>query len=227
MRSVILFVTALTVLVTSCKAKTYSSAADFKGGDKEKFSYLLGTEIGNYVKNMGIEVDIEAIKSGLSDGMLKEEKKIFNPSDAQQIKQNYMQSAMTEKGKVNKAAGEKFLTENKGKEGVKVTPSGLQYKVIKEGSGAKPTATNTVKVHYVGTLIDGSEFDSSYKRGQPAVFPLNGVIPGWTEGLQLMTVGSKYKFFIPSHIAYGERGPGKIGPNSTLIFDVELISIEK
>ncbi|MCB1157821.1 MAG: FKBP-type peptidyl-prolyl cis-trans isomerase [Leptospiraceae bacterium] len=134
---------------------------------------------------------------------------------------------MTEKGKVNKAAGEKFLTENKGKEGVKVTPSGLQYKVIKEGSGAKPTATNTVKVHYVGTLIDGSEFDSSYKRGQPAVFPLNGVIPGWTEGLQLMTVGSKYKFFIPSHIAYGERGPGKIGPNSTLIFDVELISIEK
>ena len=122
--------------------------------------------------------------------------------------------------------GEKFLAENKTKEGVKTTPSGLQYKVLKEGSGKSPTATDTVVCHYRGTLLDGTEFDSSYKRGEPAEFPLNHVIPGWTEGVQLMKEGAKYQFFIPSNLAYGSRGAGGvIGPDATLIFEVELIKI--
>ena len=127
----------------------------------------------------------------------------------------------------NTAAGEKFLAENKKKDGVKTTASGLQYKVLKEGSGAAPKETDTVVTNYRGTLIDGTEFDSSYKRGQPAVFPVNRVIKGWTEALQLMKPGSKYQLFIPASLAYGERGAGQeIGPNSTLIFEVELISIK-
>jgi FKBP-type peptidyl-prolyl cis-trans isomerase len=126
----------------------------------------------------------------------------------------------------NITAGEAFLAENASKEGVMVTESGLQYKVITEGSGPKPQATDQVTVHYRGTLLDGTEFDSSYSRGEPATFGLNQVIPGWTEGVQLMNVGSKYEFYIPANLAYGERGAGaSIGPNSTLIFEVELISI--
>ena len=119
-----------------------------------------------------------------------------------------------------------FLAKNKSKSGVKTTASGLQYEVEKEGTGPKPKATDTVKVDYTGTKIDGTKFDSSVDRGQPATFPLNQVVPGWTEGLQLMPVGSEYKFYIPAKLAYGERGPGPIGPNATLIFDVKLISIE-
>jgi FKBP-type peptidyl-prolyl cis-trans isomerase FkpA len=123
--------------------------------------------------------------------------------------------------------GEKFLTENKSKDGVKTTSSGLQYKVLKEGAGKKPSATDTVVCHYRGTLLDGTEFDSSYKRGEPAEFPLNRVIPGWTEGVQLMKEGSKYQFFIPSKLAYGSAGAGGvIGPDETLIFEVELIKIK-
>lgn len=126
----------------------------------------------------------------------------------------------------NKAAGEKFLTENGQKAGIVTTASGLQYFVFNEGNGVKPKATDNVTVHYKGTTIDGKEFDSSYSRGEPATFPLNGVIPGWTEGVQLMKEGAKYRFFIPSNLAYGERGAGRdIGPNSTLIFDVELIKV--
>jgi FKBP-type peptidyl-prolyl cis-trans isomerase FkpA len=127
-----------------------------------------------------------------------------------------------------KEKGEKFLKENATKEGVKTTSSGLQYKVLKEGEGKQPKATDTVQVHYKGTLIDGTEFDSSYKRGEPIAFPLNRVIPGWTEGVQLMKEGSKYQFFIPSNLAYGERGTpgGPIGPNETLIFEVELLKVQ-
>lgn len=137
------------------------------------------------------------------------------------------QAQMKTKGEKNKKEGDAFLAENKDKKGIVSLPSGLQYKVIKEGEGDTPKATDKVTVHYRGTLIDGTEFDSSYGRGEPATFPVNGVIPGWTEALQLMNAGSKWQLFIPSKLAYGERGAGgKIGPNSTLIFDVELISIQ-
>jgi FKBP-type peptidyl-prolyl cis-trans isomerase len=144
-----------------------------------------------------------------------------------------LQAQQAEKAKAaaekNKAEGEKFLADNKGKPGVKTTASGLQYTVIKEGTGPKPGPNDQVKVQYLGTLIDGTKFDSSYDRGQPAQFALNGVIPGWTEALQLMTVGSKYKLFIPSSLGYGERGTpgGPIGPNATLVFEVELVEIVK
>jgi FKBP-type peptidyl-prolyl cis-trans isomerase FklB len=131
-------------------------------------------------------------------------------------------------GEKNKEEGEAFLAENKKKEGVKVLPSGLQYKVVKAGTGGKPKLTDTVTTHYRGTLIDGTEFDSSYRRGQPVSFPVAGVIPGWTEALQLMEEGSKWQLFIPPNLAYGERGAGRdIGPNATLIFEIELISIQQ
>jgi FKBP-type peptidyl-prolyl cis-trans isomerase len=147
------------------------------------------------------------------------------------LQQEAMQKMEAEKaasGSVNKARGEKFLAENKSKDGVKTTASGLQYKVIKEGTGKKPAKENTVKVHYTGTTIDGKVFDSSVERGEPIEFPLAGVIAGWTEGVQLMSVGSKYTLYIPSNLAYGEQGAGQaIGPNETLIFDVELLDITK
>jgi FKBP-type peptidyl-prolyl cis-trans isomerase FklB len=137
------------------------------------------------------------------------------------------QEKMQEEGSVNKKEGDAFLAANKGKDGVVTLPSGLQYKIIKEGTGPKPTTNDTVMCNYKGTLIDGKEFDSSYKRGQPATFPVGGVIKGWTEALQLMPVGSKWQLFIPSDLAYGDRGAGAdIGPGSTLIFEVELMSIE-
>jgi FKBP-type peptidyl-prolyl cis-trans isomerase FklB len=131
-------------------------------------------------------------------------------------------------GEKNKAEGEAFLAENKKKEGVKTLPSGLQYKVIKAGTGKKPKVTDTVTTHYRGTLMNGTEFDSSYRRGQPVSFQVNGVIPGWTEALQLMEEGAKWQLFIPSNLAYGERGAGRdIGPNATLVFEIELLSIEE
>jgi FKBP-type peptidyl-prolyl cis-trans isomerase len=147
------------------------------------------------------------------------------------LQQEMQEKAAAERGaasKTNREKGEKFLAENKGKEGVMSTASGLQYKVVRQGTGAKPTASNTVKVHYEGKLLDGKVFDSSYQRNEPIEFPLNGVIAGWTEGVQLMSVGSKYTFFIPSDLAYGEQGGGgDIGPNEVLVFDVELLDITK
>jgi FKBP-type peptidyl-prolyl cis-trans isomerase len=152
----------------------------------------------------------------------------LSEEESMQVKQEFMNKVMGSLAEKNKSEGEAFLKANADKDGVKITASGLQYQVIKEGEGQKPKAEETVKVHYAGTLLDGTEFDSSYKRGEPTTFPLNRVIRGWTEGLQLMTVGSKYRFFIPSNLAYGPQGAGQqIGPNSTLIFDVELLAIEK
>ena len=165
--------------------------------------------------------DIYAGKLKLSDEEIRTTLTELNKE--MQGKENERMKTLSEK---NKKDGEALLAENKKKEGIKTLPSGLQYKVIQEGTGKVPKATDTVTTNYRGTLIDGTEFDSSYKRGQPATFPVNGVIPGWTEALQLMKTGSKWQLFIPSNLAYGERGPGTIGPNAVLVFEIELLAVK-
>jgi len=172
----------------------------------------------------------EGIKDALAGAeprLTFEERREVMTALTEELQKKHAEQAGTA-GADNRKAGDEFLQANAKKQGVKTTASGLQYKVIKEGKGASPKATDSVTVHYSGTLIDGTEFDSSYKRGEPATFPLNGVIRGWTEGLQLMKEGAKYEFYIPSELAYGERGAGgAIGPNATLVFTVELISVNK
>lgn len=200
---------------------------------KEKAGYSIGVSLGESLKKQGIELDIQMVIQGMKDSysgskLLMADKDIQTTLQSLQkdmaAKQN--EQAVKE-GLKNKKEGEAFLAANKKKEGVNTLPSGLQYKIIKEGSGKPPKKSDTVNVNYKGTLINGTEFDSSYKRGTPASFPVGGVIPGWTEALQLMKPGSKWQLFIPSNLAYGERGAGPmIGPNSTLIFEVELISIK-
>ena len=202
-----------------------------KWSDSQKFSYILGTQIGSFGKQSELEVDVELFARGLNDlakggelALTQTEINLFMAS-LQQKAQEKAQIALKAAGAENAKKGQAFLDANKEKDGVKVTASGLQYKVITEAEGAKPVATDKVKVHYSGTLIDGTEFDSSYKRNQPAEFRLNQVIKGWTEGLQLMTVGSKYELYIPSGLAYGPNGPPSIGPDQTLIFNLELLDI--
>ena len=199
-----------------------------------KYGYALGSDVGRNLKRQNFEFDVKAFVEGFKSAFTGTESKMTEEEigTALQEFQTEMITKMMEerakKGAANKEAGEKFLAENKTKEGVKTTESGLQYIVEKEGEGETPAAEDTVEVHYRGTLLDGTEFDSSYKRGEPAKFPLNRVIKGWTEGVQLMKKGAKYKFFIPSELAYGENGAGEtIAPNSTLIFEVELLSFEK
>lgn len=197
-----------------------------------KQSYALGLDVSTNFKTRGLSLDskafIEGFKAGLVEGtaLLTDEEKTAALTELQNEMMKKMQEEMTKKAADNKAKGLKFLEENKAKEGVKVTESGLQYVVETEGTGPNPKAEDTVEVHYQGTLLDGTEFDSSIKRNQPAKFPLNRVIKGWTEGLQLMKKGAKYKFFIPSDLAYGDYGNQNIGPGETLIFQVELLSIE-
>ncbi len=201
---------------------------------KDKLSYTLGMEIGNNFKKQSIDVDPDILARGLKD-VLSGSKTLLSEAEARETMMTFQKDMMAKhaeqmkvQGDKNKKEGEAFLAENKKKEGVKTLPSGLQYKVIKAGTGKKPKATDTVTVNYRGTLIDGTEFDSSYKRGQPATFPVTGVIPGWTEALQLMQEGSKWQLFIPSDLAYRDRGaPPNIGPNATLIFEVELISVQE
>lgn len=194
----------------------------------DKLSYAWGLAMGNQLKAMGVkELDAEsyckAVKA-VFDGAAPE----MEPTEAQKLIQDYLGELEAKATAAAKAAGESFLSENKGKEGVKVTSTGLQYIVDKEGTGAQPTAEDEVTVHYTGKLLDGTVFDSSVNRGEPATFPLNRVIPGWTEGVQLMKEGAKYTFFIPSDLAYGPNGiPNVIPPHSTLIFDVELIKVVK
>jgi FKBP-type peptidyl-prolyl cis-trans isomerase len=202
--------------------------------EKEKLSYAIGMNIGQGMKHDGIDIDPAILTRALKDALAgskpamteEEAKTIMNGFRAEMIKKQQDQAQKL--AETNKAAGDKFLAENKSKTGVVTLPSGLQYKIIKEGTGPKPTATDTVVTNYRGTLINGTEFDSSYKRGEPASFPVNRVIKGWTEALQLMPVGSKWQLYVPANLAYGDRSPGgEIGPNSTLIFDVELLSIEQ
>lgn len=194
----------------------------------EKLSYALGMVIGHNLKNMSVnEINAADFAAAVSDVLAGNTTKI-DDAEAQQIVNTFLQKQQEEMGKAVREDGERFLAENAKKEGVTVLPSGLQYTVIKEGNGAKPLATDRVKCHYEGTLPNGTIFDSSYKRGELAVFPLNGVIAGWTEGVQLMNEGAKYRFFIPYHLAYGERGAGQaIPPYAALVFDVELIEVVK
>ena len=200
----------------------------------DQLSYALGLGIGHQLLQMnaeGLNIDdfAQAIKDVMTGGELK-----MKEAEAQQMVQQFFaeqealqQAANAEKGKAAKAEGEQFLAENAKKEGVKTTASGLQYQVLRDGNGKQPKATDQVECHYEGTLIDGTKFDSSYDRGQTATFPLNQVIVGWTEGLQLMHEGAKYRFFIPYQLAYGERGAGaSIPPYAALIFDVELVAVK-
>jgi len=201
---------------------------------KEKISYIIGMEIGGNFKKQSIDIDPDILARGIKDG-LSGAKPALSEQEAREVMTAFEKEMRSRQEAARKAAGEKnkkeeeaFLAENKKKEGVKTLPSGLQYKVIKAGTGKKPSATDTVTAHYRGTLIDGTEFDSSYKRGKPVSFPVNGVIPGWREALQLMEEGAKWQLFIPSNLAYAERGAGRvIGPHATLIFEVELISIQE
>ena len=223
-------------LATAC-ARNDSSSAGGAGDlttDAQKFGYAIGVDIGKSLKPVKTEVDIDSLVAGLRETIDEKPPRLADDvreKVKQDITHKLQQKQMEErlgKAKVSKEKGEKFLAENGKRSGVKTTASGLQYEAVTEGTGAAPKTSDRVKVHYKGTLIDGTEFDSSYKRGQPVEFPLANVIPGWTEGLQLMKVGGKSKLYIPSNLAYGERGAGaKIGPNETLIFEVELISIEK
>ena len=201
--------------------------------DKHSISTMIGMDIGRGLTQIKDDIDIKAVEQALEQ-TLKGEKTSLTQEEALQVRQEFMKQMQAKRVAEQKAAAEKnkkdgeaFLAANKSKPGVKTTASGLQYLVEKQGTGAKPKATDTVKVNYLGTKIDGEKFDSSYDRGQPATFPLNGVIKGWSEGLQLMPVGSKYKLFVPADLGYGENGPGPIGPNATLIFEVELLDIEK
>ncbi|MGD8347063.1 MAG: FKBP-type peptidyl-prolyl cis-trans isomerase [Lysobacterales bacterium] len=200
--------------------------------ESQKLGYVFGMEIGNQLKQGGADFDIDTLTEALKAAYNNEEL-AMTPEQAAAVRNEYIaarraeaQAAQQEVASKNAADGDKFLLENAQKEGVEVTDSGLQYQVITMGDGPKPAATDTVTVHYRGTLLDGTEFDSSYSRNQEATFGLNQVIPGWTEGLQLMPVGSKFKFFIPSGLAYGPNGPPSIGPNATLIFEVELLGIQ-
>jgi FKBP-type peptidyl-prolyl cis-trans isomerase len=201
---------------------------------KDTSSYAIGMSIGSSMKKQELDVDPDKIAAGLRQALLGEAT-LLTEEQMAQVLQSFQEEMMAKqqeltakKGEEAMKKGEAFLAKNKTQAGVMTTPSGLQYKVIKEGKGAKPTATSQVKVHYTGTLIDGKKFDSSVDRGEPAVFGLNQVIPAWTEGLQLMSVGSKYMLYIPSAMGYGPTGnPPVIGPNEVLIFEVELIEIVK
>jgi FKBP-type peptidyl-prolyl cis-trans isomerase FklB len=227
------FTTAQDEPVKKDTPATDKSAAPAPEATPENVSYAYGTMIGQQLKQMGLKVNADEVAKGISDATSGAKPRLTQ-AECQQIVMAYQQKKMQEDdakasagaGK-NKEEGAAFLATNGKREGVTTTASGLQYEVLKKGDGAKPTATDTVKVHYHGTLLDGKVFDSSVDRGEPISFPLNGVIKGWTEGVQLMPTGSKFKFFIPSDLAYGDRGAGgDIGPGATLIFEVELLAIE-
>jgi len=198
---------------------------------KAKDSYSLGYQYGEAFKNQAVDIDLEVFAAGMRDGF-GGKKSLMSPAEIEEnlssLKKRLFavqQSQLREKATKNREEGEAFLAENATKKQVVTLPSGLQYKVLVEGTGKTPKAQDEVTVHYRGTLIDGTEFDSSYKRGKPATFQVDGVIKGWTEALQLMKEGGKWQLFVPSELAYGERGMGRIPPNSTLIFEVELISV--
>jgi FKBP-type peptidyl-prolyl cis-trans isomerase FkpA len=200
--------------------------------EEQKLGYIIGMDIGSSLKQQGAELDLDSLIAAIR-ATYNDEELAMTPEEAAAIRETFIsqrkadaEQQRTSMASINAAEGDKHLLENRSKEGVQVTDSGLQYKVIVMGEGAKPAASNKVTVHYRGTLLNGEEFDSSYSRNQPTSFQLDQVIPGWTEGVQLMPVGSKFEFTIPSSLAYGPNGGGPIGPNATLIFEVELLSID-
>ncbi len=228
MKQFVVAIVAVT-LASICFAQEKTELKD----SRDKVSYSIGLDIGSTFKKQKMDINLDILQKGLKDGV-SGAKPLLTEEQIRETMTTYSKE-MTEKqkevakeeGQKNAAAGEVFLAENKKKEGVKTTASGLQYKVLKQGTGPTAKATDAVTTNYRGTLIDGKEFDSSFKRGEPATFPVSGVIKGWTEALQLMNVGSRYQLFVPPSLAYGERGAGQdIGPNETLIFEVELLAIK-
>jgi FKBP-type peptidyl-prolyl cis-trans isomerase FklB len=216
---------------TAAAAKTQTAPA--LTTQKDKFSYALGMNLGTNLHKQSVPVDPNILLRGLKDALaggktaLTEDQARAALMEVQNEMRKKQQEEMHAAGEASKKEGDAFLAANKAKEGVVTLPSGLQYKILTQGTGPKPTATDSVVCNYRGTLINGTEFDSSYKRGEPTTFPVSGVIKGWTEALQLMPVGSKWQLFVPSDLAYGERSPGpEIAPDSTLIFEVELLSIQ-
>ncbi|MDX1682365.1 MAG: FKBP-type peptidyl-prolyl cis-trans isomerase [Phycisphaeraceae bacterium] len=197
---------------------------------KDRASYAIGVSIGRNISQQDLDLNPDIVAQAIAETLAGTEPKLTTQQMQQTMMelQASMQAKAAAEAEANKVQGAKFLESNKDAEGVKVTDTGLQYKIIEEGDGPKPTATDTVKVHYAGALIDGTEFDSSYKRGEPAQFRVNGVIPGWTQALQMMRKGAKWRLFLPPDLAYGARGAGPdIGPHSVLVFDVELLDIVK
>jgi FKBP-type peptidyl-prolyl cis-trans isomerase FkpA len=232
MKRLILAAMIVPFMLGGCFTKSPSGADVKITTHADSLSYALGLDIGGSLKKLNAPVTLDAFMRGVGD-VVNDRKQILTQQEATQIKQAFFQknseeqmAKAKEEGLKNLKAGEDFLAENAKKPGVKTTASGLQYEIIKEGTGPQPKASDSVKVNYVGTLLSGKEFDSSIKRGQPAEFRLNGVIAGWTEGVQLMKAGAKYRFWIPSKLAYRERQAGPdIAPNSTLVFEIDLLAI--
>lgn len=227
MKHLLTVILSIAFLFSVSHAQEKLELKDQKGKD----SYSLGYQFGQYLKSQGVDIDLEVYTSAIKDAldqkeplMSKEEIRSTIKDLQQRVKADRLKE-LKEKSAKNLEQGKAFLAENQKSEGVKTLPSGLQYKVLAEGSGKRPKADDAVTVNYKGTLIDGTEFDSSYKRGQPAIFKVTGVIRGWTEALQLMKEGSKWQVFIPPELGYGNRAAGNIPPNSTLIFEVELVSV--
>ncbi|MGQ0585886.1 MAG: FKBP-type peptidyl-prolyl cis-trans isomerase [Gammaproteobacteria bacterium] len=221
-------------LVAACAQKDGNAPTSELSTDAQKFGYAIGVDIGKSLAPVKDDVDITALINGIEEVLAGKAPRLDDAARDQvksEVSRRLQQKQVEErtaKAAAAKEAGEKFLAENGKRAGVKTTASGLQIETVTEGAGALPKASDKVKVHYKGTLIDGTEFDSSYSRNEPVTFPLANVIPGWTEGLQLVKVGGKAKLYIPSALAYGERGAGnKIGPNEALVFEVELLAIEK
>jgi FKBP-type peptidyl-prolyl cis-trans isomerase FkpA len=230
----ILAVALTAALAAACNKQDGSGKTSELNTDAQKFGYAIGVDIGKSLSPVKDEVDVDALVMGMEETLagkapqLDDETREKIKSEVSRKLQEKQLQERTAKAAAAKDAGEKFLAENGKRAGVKTTASGLQYEIVSEGTGSTPKASDKVTVHYKGTLIDGTEFDSSYSRGQPVTFPLGNVIPGWTEGLQLIKTGGKAKLYIPSSLGYGERGAGaKIGPNETLVFEVELVAIEK
>ena len=220
---------AIVILTTPANA----GETEVLKNQKEKVSYGIGTDVGRNFKRLGIDLDVDVFVKGLKDA-LSGEKPLMSEDELRATKEAYQADLMQKQAQAtkraeeeNKKKGDAFFAENKTKQDVVTLASGLQYKILKAGDGKTPAENNTVVCHYRGTLIDGAEFDSSYNRGQPATFPVKGVIKGWNEALRLMSVGSKWQLFIPPDLAYGAHGAGRdIGPNATLIFEVELLAIK-